>query len=195
MRKFFKNILKVIKSRSIGDFFGFLLMIVLIVWASIGVSKIGIIAVRETVQTADYLIAEEQKRDLTRFEDKIIVVEEHIDELQDELKNIKVGQWVKLSKGQKRKLLKITWELRKDSWRIESALINHENDWSVNLYPRSDESIKNKFKKCWSTHILIDRVVSDTERIVYTPRGVDKFQLKKLQENINAVEKVFNLRN
>jgi hypothetical protein len=169
-------------------------MIVLIVWASIGVSKIGIIAVRETVRIADYFIAEEQKRDLSRFEDKIIVVEERIDELQDELKNIKVGQRVKLSEGQKRKLLKLTWELRKDSWRIESALINHENDWSVNLYPRSDENIKNKFKKYWSTHILIDRVIDDTERIVYGVQGTDKFQLQKSQEDIQALKKVLEFK-
>jgi len=194
MSKFFKSTFKTIKSKGCRYFFGFLLVIILIIGGGASVYKVGTTIVKIIIQTADYFIAEEQKRDLIRFEDKIIVTEEHINKLQSELESIKVGRWVELSEEQKRSLLKIIWELRKDSWRIESALINHENDWSVNLYPRSDEDIENKFKNYWTTHILVDRVIDDMERVVYGVQGTDKFQVNKLQEDIKEVEKIFELR-
>jgi hypothetical protein len=190
MNFLFKDIFKISKSRGVRYLLVFLGVLVLIVWGIIGIYKMGIVAIREVIQTTDYLIVEEQKRDLVRFEDKIIVAEEHIDELQDKLKDIKLGRWMKLSEEQKRVLLKITWELRKDSLRIENALINHQSDWSVNFYPRKDERIENKFKDYWAMYILIDRVLGDTERIVYSPQGVDKFQLQKLQEDIEAVKRM-----
>ncbi len=192
--RFFKRVFKIVSSNEIKYLLVFFGILILTTWVILNIYKVAIIAGRETLKTTDYLIGEEQKRDLARFEDKIIVAEEHIDELQDKLKDIKLGRWMKLSEEQKRVLLKITWELRKDSLRIENALINHQSDWSVNFYPRKDERIENKFKDYWAMYILIDRVLGDTERIVYSPQGIDKFQLQKLQENIVELKKMFDLR-
>jgi hypothetical protein len=122
------------------------------------------------------------------------MAEEHINELQNTLENIKTGQRVILLEEQKKVLLKITWELRQDSLRIENSLINHQSDWSVNLYPRSDEKIKDKFKNYWPTYILIDRVISDTERVAYSSRGLNKFQVQKLRADIKGLQKIFELR-
>ena len=129
---------------------------------------------------------------MIRFEKKIAIAEEHINQLQEQLKNIKVGRWTRLTEKEKRNLLTTTWELRKDSLRIENALINHHNDWSVNFYPRRDEVIEDKMKEYWRTHILIDRVIDGTERIVYTSQGIDKFQLQKLQEDLKEVKKMID---
>jgi len=165
-------------------------MIIIILWAIINIYKTVIIVIQETIKTTDYLIAEEQKRDLARFEEKTIIAKKHIIELEEQLKNIKTGVGVRMPEKQKREMLKIAWELRKDSLRIGNSFINHENDLSVIFYPRKDEKIANKFKNYWATPILIDRVVDDLERIVYTPRGVDKFQLQKLQEDLAGAKRI-----
>ncbi len=47
-------------------------------------------------------------------------------------------------------------------------------------------------KEYWRTHILIDRVIDGTERIVYTSQGIDKFQLQKLQEDLKEVKKMID---
>ena len=194
MSKFFQKLKKIITAKKTGKFFSITKKIIKKMAVFLIMYIITFVVFQKTVKLLDNLIIEEQKRDLTRFEDKIIVAENHINELQGELDNIKVGRWVKLSEKQKRDLLKITWELRKDSWRIESALINHENDWSINLYPRNDEQIESKFKNYWPTHILIDRVIDDTEGIIYSLQGIDKFQLQKLREDLGKLKKVFRLR-
>ena len=190
LKKLFKKIFKIATSKTVRYFLLLFSVIILLLWIIINIYKTSIIAIQETIKTADYLIVEEQKRDLERFEEKITIANEHVNELQGQLKDMKVGPWVKLSESKRRKLLKISWELKKDSLRIENALANHQNDWSVNLYPRKDESIEEKFKEYWRTHILIDRLIEDTERIAYATQGVDKFQLQKLQENLKEVKKL-----
>ena len=174
------KVFKIVRPKRIRHFLIFLEIIFILTWASINIYRVAIVTVRETIKTADYLIAEEQKRDLKRFEEKTAIADEHINELESYLENIKVGRWAKLSEEQKRDLLKITWELRKDSLRIENSLINHQSDWSVNFYPRRDEVIEDKMREYWQTNILIDRVVEDTERFVYSAQGVDVRQLGKL---------------
>lgn len=145
-----------------------------------GVVTMGIFCV-------DSLIKEEQIRDLNKFEEKIIIANKHIGEVQVQVAMLVNTQIKELSSEQKDKLLKSSWTLRKDSLRIENALLNHQNDWSVNLYPRKNEEIEEKFRDYWRAHILIDRVVSDIERFSYTEK-IDKFQLEKLQENLQGVQ-------
>ncbi len=145
---------------------------------------ISLVAVRETIKTLDYFVKTEQERDLTRFEDKLQTAKEHLQELQEQLKIFESKKYYHLTTQQKTDILKTAWELRKDSWRIKSAWLNHQNDTSVNLYPRRNEQIANKFKDYWQTHILIDRVVDDLERIIYSPQQINKFQLQKLKEDL-----------
>ena len=186
------NFKKIIKSELLRQLAIFLAGGILAIFIIVNIYKTVIIAIQETIKTTDYLIAEEQKRDLARFEEKTTIAKKHIIELEEQLKNIKTGPWVRIPEKQKRELLKTSWELKKDSLRIGNSLINHENDLSVTFYPRKDEKIANKFKNYWVASILIDRVVDDLERIVYTPRGVDKFQLQKLQEDLTGVEKMID---
>lgn len=192
INRFFKRILKIINSRVVGYFLIFLGVSILTIWVVLNIYKTAIIAVRETIKTADYLVVEEQKRDLERFEEKTATAARHIDRLQAQLKNVKVGRWSKFTEEYKRELLKTTWELRKDSLRIENSLSNHQNDGSVKFYPRKDKTIENKFKEYWRTHILINRVIDDAERIIYTPQVIDKFQLQKLQEDLGQVKKMID---
>ena len=195
IKKLFKKTFKIVTSKTVRYFLLLFSIIILLLWVIINIYKTSIIAVQETIKTVDYLIVEEQKRDLKRFEEKITIANEHINELQGQLKDVKVGPRVKLSEDKKRELLRISWELKKDSLRIENALANHQNDWSVNLYPRKDESIQEKFKEYWGTHILIDRLIEGIERIAYATQGVDKFQLQKLQEDLKEVKKMTDQQN
>jgi hypothetical protein len=188
--RFFKRVFKIVSSNEIKYLLVFFGILILTTWVILNIYKVAIIAGRETIKTADYLIVEEQKRDLARFEEKTAIAAEHIDELQIQLKDIKVGRWSKFTEEQKRSLLTTTWKLRKDSLRIENALINQQNDFSVNFYPRKDTIIEEKFKEYWRTHILINRVIDDAERIIYTAQGIDKFQLQKLQENLEEVKRM-----
>ncbi len=185
-KKDFKNLTIFKKTKTI---LRTLLVLLLLIIVLVGIYVLSIIAIRETVKTLDYFVQEEQKRDLSRFEEKLIIASKHLDKLEEELEKIKDKKYYYLTVQEKEEMLEIIWELRKDSWRIESAWLNHQNDLSITFYPRKNEQIEEKFKNYWQSHILLDRLVSDTERIVYSVR-VDRFQLNQLKNDLSVAREI-----
>jgi len=208
MSKFFQKLKKIITAKKTGKFFNIAKKILKTLLVLLVIYIIAIVAFRETVKTLDYFIHEEQKRDLVRFEDKLKIAGEHLKDLETalQLPEEKTNQPTQragrkyypknkthtLNEEQKKQILKTAWELRKDSWRLESAWLNHQNDLSTTFYPRKDEQVEEQMKEYWRSHLLINRLVDDAERIVYDNQN-NAFLLKQFktdfQEAINLIEK------
>ena len=193
MRKFFKKTKLVLNLKRLKQFLIVVMFLMLLIILMLLIYVGLVTAIRETTKTLDYFVQEEQKRDLDRFEKKLEVVDGHLDELQEQLKVFNNKRYKYLTNQQKREILKISWELQKDSLRIEGALANHQNDLSTTFYPRKNEKIEDKFKEYWRTHILIDRLINDIDRMVYSQK-ITKFQLDKLEEDLQEIIKMIKKR-
>lgn len=144
-----------------------LLTISICVLCVIEIFRVGAYIGTQVYRCIDVQIEKEQERELARAMEIVDESQRHMDELHTYVDLFKNDNMRKISTEDRKRLAQQLIYLEEDARRIEKLMNGYYTDMTINFYPYKNVQIDLRINALWNTHMIIERIVRNGERIIY----------------------------